>query len=116
MPGIPTYGADGLRKRNHSLETLLYMESRKTDPLIEESPVLRNLVQSRRSRDSGNLPSFVGVKSASSRYPKYFPLHVHKHSILWANELDDTARVTLSVVWRIGGIWPCHSLERQKFF
>ena len=30
MPAIPTYGADGLRRRNHSLETLLYMESRKT--------------------------------------------------------------------------------------
>jgi hypothetical protein len=29
MPGIPTYGADGLRRRNHSLETLLYLESRK---------------------------------------------------------------------------------------
>jgi hypothetical protein len=29
MPGIPTYGADGLRRRNHSLETVLYMESRK---------------------------------------------------------------------------------------
>jgi hypothetical protein len=29
MPGIPTYGADGLRRRNHSLETVLYLESRK---------------------------------------------------------------------------------------
>src|SRR5690349_20265587 len=29
MPGIPTYGANGLRRRNHSLETLLYLESRK---------------------------------------------------------------------------------------
>jgi hypothetical protein len=28
MPGIPTYGADGLRRRNHSLETVLYLESR----------------------------------------------------------------------------------------
>lgn len=30
MPGIPTYGADGLRRRNHSLETVLYLESRNT--------------------------------------------------------------------------------------
>ena len=30
MPSIPTYGADGLRRRNHSLKTLLYMESRQT--------------------------------------------------------------------------------------
>ena len=30
MPGIPTYGADGLRRRNHSLKTVLSMESRKT--------------------------------------------------------------------------------------
>jgi hypothetical protein len=29
MPGIPTYGADGLRRRNHSLETL-FLESRET--------------------------------------------------------------------------------------
>jgi hypothetical protein len=30
MPGIPTYGADGLRRRNHSLETVLFLESRET--------------------------------------------------------------------------------------
>jgi hypothetical protein len=30
MPGITTYGADGLRRRNHSLETVLYLESRKS--------------------------------------------------------------------------------------
>ena len=30
MPGIPTYGADGVRRRDHSLETVLYMESCKT--------------------------------------------------------------------------------------
>jgi hypothetical protein len=29
MPGIPTYGADGVRRRNHSLETVLYLESRR---------------------------------------------------------------------------------------
>jgi hypothetical protein len=28
MPGVPTYGADGLRRRNHSIETVLYLESR----------------------------------------------------------------------------------------
>ncbi|MGI8962354.1 MAG: hypothetical protein ACR2IV_21875 [Bryobacteraceae bacterium] len=30
MPNIRTYGADGLRRRDHSLETVLYLESRKT--------------------------------------------------------------------------------------
>ena len=29
MPGIPTYGADGVRRRDHSLETVLYLESRR---------------------------------------------------------------------------------------
>jgi hypothetical protein len=29
MPNVPTYGADGLRRRNHSLDTVLYLESRK---------------------------------------------------------------------------------------
>src|SRR5436309_3884301 len=55
------------------------------DPLIEESPVLRNLVQSPRSRDSGNTTlskefpggilamtganSAVGLRSMAARYP-----------------------------------------------
>ena len=30
MLGIPTYSADGVRRRNHSLETVLFLESRKT--------------------------------------------------------------------------------------
>ena len=30
MPGITAYGVDGLRRRNHSLETVLFLESRRT--------------------------------------------------------------------------------------
>jgi hypothetical protein len=37
MPGIPTYGPDGLRRRNHSLKTVLYMESHKT-AVLQRTP------------------------------------------------------------------------------
>jgi hypothetical protein len=37
MPGIPTYGPDGSRRRNHSLKTVLYMESRKT-AVLQRTP------------------------------------------------------------------------------
>jgi hypothetical protein len=66
MPGIPTYGADGLRKRNHSLETLLYMESRKTAVLqrTRKGEILRaqfcgeSSVRSRRRLKAGTRYSY----------------------------------------------------------
>jgi hypothetical protein len=37
MPGIPTYGPEGLRRRDHSLKTVLYMESHKT-AVLQRTP------------------------------------------------------------------------------
>ncbi|MFL6352257.1 MAG: hypothetical protein ACJ74Z_10455 [Bryobacteraceae bacterium] len=37
MPGIPTYAPDGSRRRNHSLQTVLYLESRKT-AVLQRTP------------------------------------------------------------------------------
>jgi hypothetical protein len=67
MPGIPTYGADGLRKRNHSLETLLYMESRKTAVLqrTRKGEILRaqfcgeSSVRTRRRLKAGTRYSYL---------------------------------------------------------
>jgi hypothetical protein len=67
MPGIPTYGADGLRKRNHSLETLLYMESRQTAVLqrTRKGEILRaqlcgeSSVRTRRRLKAGTRYSYL---------------------------------------------------------
>jgi hypothetical protein len=37
MPGNPTYAPDGSRRRNHSLKTVLYMESHKT-AVLQRTP------------------------------------------------------------------------------